>query len=539
MNFFRKLGLRQKILLIPSLGAISFLAYMLVSTNTALHNQQLLETARDNHFPVLQLADKALVEFERVKETLSAAVTTGDDDTLQLAKQRADNLASHFRDIQNIDSLYSQEIRTISDGFQSYFKDAYQISTEMMSGTADFSTLGDRTERLNKTYDQAHSQLTRFRNQLDATFKNSIELANSQAANMVTVGFIVGGITIVVLFGVSIPISSAIRTNMNRVIASLKDIAQEDGDLTVRLRTESKDEIGELVFWFNSFIEKLQEVIKQVVGSTAPVAELVHSLTQLSEEAQQGNATQRDSADQTKRAVDDMNVSVSRVANNAADAAEAAQMANDETDKGRKVVERTVQSINSLAHNITEASEVISQLESDSNSVSMVLDVIKGIAEQTNLLALNAAIEAARAGEQGRGFAVVADEVRSLASRTQESTEEIHKIIEKLQSAARSAVGVMSSSTQQAEQSVSSAGEAGESLSTISETINRINSMNMEIARSTDEQQSVASIIVKRMTDIHERTESASERADRLNQASEQLQHMATELEQVVAQFKV
>ncbi|NVK87462.1 MAG: methyl-accepting chemotaxis protein [Gammaproteobacteria bacterium] len=539
MNFFRKLGIRQKILLIPTLGALSFLIYMALSTKTAIDNQALLENARDQQFPALQLADKSLVEFERVKETLSAAVTTGDEDTLALAQTRAQALVDYLSQVRSINRAYSDEISVIEQEFNQYFRDAYQISKQMIDGTVDFSTLGNRTEKFNKTFDEAHQKLTRFRNNLNETFKNAIESANSQAATIVTVGFIVGGITIVVLFGVSIPISISIRSNLYRVISSLKDIAQENGDLTVRLRTESKDEIGDLVYWFNSFIEKLQAVISQVVGSTAPVAELVHSLGQLSEEAQQGNATQKKSADQTKHAVDEMNLSVTRVANNAADAAEAAQMANDETEKGQQVVNRTVTSINLLAQNISEASSVISQLESDSNSVSMVLDVIKGIAEQTNLLALNAAIEAARAGEQGRGFAVVADEVRSLASRTQESTEEIHKIIEKLQSAARSAVGVMSSSTEQAELSVSSAGEAGNSLATIAQTINRINSMNMEIAHSTDEQQNVASIIVERMSDIHERTESASERADRLNLASDQLQAMANELEQVVAQFKV
>ncbi|NVJ61047.1 MAG: methyl-accepting chemotaxis protein [Gammaproteobacteria bacterium] len=539
MGFFSKLGIRQKILIIPSLGAISFFIYVALSTNTAIDNKELLEKARDKHFPALQLADKSLVEFERIKETLSAAVTTGDEDTLKLAGTRAKQLNRYFSDIKSIDPEYRNDINMIESGFNEYFADAFDISDSMMRGTVDFETLGDRTVKFNNTFDQALERLNKFRNDLDTTFKESIEVANLQAERIVTVGFIVGGITIVLLFGVSIPISSSIRKNLSSVILSLKGIAQENGDLTVRLKTDSQDEIGDLVFWFNSFVEKLQKVIKQVVETVSPVASLVHSLSDLSEEAKVENATQRDSANQTKQAVDDMNVSVTAVANNAADAASAAHTANSETEKGRQVVERTVESINELAKNINEASDVIGKLEADSNSVSMVLDVIKGIAEQTNLLALNAAIEAARAGEQGRGFAVVADEVRSLASRTQESTEEINKIIEKLQNAARSAVGVMGASTQQAQESVSSAGEAGNSLQTISETIQKINSMNMEIAHSTDEQQKVASIIVERMTDINNRTETASERANRLNHASEQLEQMATQLQTVAAQFKV
>src|SRR5690606_12574196 len=191
---------------------------------------------------------------------------------------------------------------------------------------------------------------------------------------------------------------------------------------------------------------------------------------------------QRSAANQAKHAVDDMSASVVAEVASANEAAAAANQSSDAADQGQKTVILTVENIQLLAGNVQEASEVITQLEKDANQVGTVLSVIKGIAEQTNLLALNAAIEAARAGEQGRGFAVVADEVRTLASRTQKSTEEIQRTIEQLQTAARLSVQKMQQSTAQADNSVQSANQAGDALQLITQSIAQIRLMNQQIA---------------------------------------------------------
>lgn len=337
----------------------------------------------------------------------------------------------------------------------------------------------------------------------------------------------------------AIPISNAIRNNLRDMIESMKNIAQENGDLTVRLSTNSTDDFGDLVYWFNNFIEKLQGVISDVVQTALPLADTATKISQLSQQSMQTFDNQRGSVEKSQLSVSDMTHSVSSITANAASAADAAVNANVEAERGKVVVESTVEDIKELAININESADTILKLEQDTKRVNVVLEVIKGIAEQTNLLALNAAIEAARAGEQGRGFAVVADEVRSLASRTQESTEEINLMLEQLQSAAQAAVSMMELSKQKVDTSVESANIAGESLVVITDTVNTIADMNSAIASETEAQQNTSQLMVSHVSDIQACTDEAVIASTEIASVSEQLSDLANDLERVARQFKV
>ncbi|GGW80427.1 methyl-accepting chemotaxis protein [Alteromonas halophila] len=539
MSFLTRMPIATKIFLIPGIAVLSFVVYLLITIYTALDNGELLDRAQKVQFPALQLSASTLVDMREVRDTLSSAVTTGDEDTLLQAEQLAENVDTGLDQIVAISGGFSGEISRIREGFNDYFSVAHDVSRSMIDGTADFSRIGQLSEQMNASFDDAVSAMSVFRDKQQAEFEQAFSDTESANTSLISTGIVISIVMTLILFATAIPIVRGITQSIVDVVRSLKDIAQENGDLTVRISTNSKDEIGDLVYWFNQFMDKLQGVVKDVVEASLPLSNLAQDLRGLTEETGRTIDVQQAAAGDAKHAVDTMSHSVDDVAQSAAQAANDAGEATDAATEGKQIVEQTVASIQQLAENVRETAGVIGRLEQDSNKVGSVLDVIKGIAEQTNLLALNAAIEAARAGEQGRGFAVVADEVRTLASRTQQSTEEIQNTIEQLQSAAKSAVDVMARGTEQAGASVDTANRAGASLETITSTIGRINSMNEQIARNTEDQRNVASDIVKHVDVIHVRTEETAERSDQLGSMCNELADLAQNLEAIAKQFRV
>lgn len=539
MNFLMKLSVGQKILLIPIIGAVSFALFIIINSVVSTQNASKLRIAQNIDFPALQLSTSALTNMEKVRDTLASSVTTGDTEAISEASNKADAVRDDLRAIVSIDPALNNDVKPILQAFNTYQELAIPLTSSVLDNTADFATLGEQLEVMNDRYEDAIAQLNQFKRSRQATFEDAFEQYNAAQDFLFWLGIGMGIVTTLVLFGTAIPVTRMITGNLSRVVKSLREISKDDGDLTIRIETAAQDEVGDLVKYFNRFMDKLQRVVKDIVDTTLPLSDLAQNLNQLTDTTNNNISQQQGAATHAKDAVDNMNQSVIAVAESAAEAARAADEASSASSNGQSVVNNTVQSIQNLAKNVEETSHVIRQLENDSNQVGVVLDVIKGIAEQTNLLALNAAIEAARAGEQGRGFAVVADEVRTLASRTQQSTEEIQKTIEQLQSAAHKAVEVMSTGTSQAEGSVSEANKAGDSLVVIAQTINRISAMNGQIASSTDDQQAVARQIVGFVDEINARTDETSQNSDRLASASTELAGLAKNLESIARQFRV
>ncbi|RBM32758.1 methyl-accepting chemotaxis protein [Vibrio tarriae] len=320
---------------------------------------------------------------------------------------------------------------------------------------------------------------------------------------------------------------------------AMADIAQGDGDLTRRLDMSSNDELGQLSAEFNHFVSRIHNTISEVVGVTV---HLRHEMQHILKSTQQINSFasgQQQESDAVAAAVNEMQATSQSVSDSASQAAQSSQMADQQVEQTQQTVRHTVVSIEHLSTEIQSATTVIHQLDHEVNNIASVLDVIRGIAEQTNLLALNAAIEAARAGEQGRGFAVVADEVRSLASRTQDSTGEIQTMIEKLQQGARQAVDVMSRSAESRNKTLENADKAQQSLQQIETSITHMNDMNIQIA-SASEQQSVVSAEVN--LNIQNIADSSKQMVDMVRQARsacESLSNQCEHLDQLVGKFKV
>ncbi|WP_260291992.1 methyl-accepting chemotaxis protein [Sedimenticola hydrogenitrophicus] len=326
---------------------------------------------------------------------------------------------------------------------------------------------------------------------------------------------------------------------IQQTVDAVRDIAEGEGDLTRRLDDRSQDELGELAGWFNRFLDKMQGVVGELNGVTQNLSVSAEQLSRVSEETRLGISNQQGQTEQAATATNQMAATVQEVAKNAESAANSAMQARNEATQGKGTVDESIATIHNLSATVEQAAGVIGRLEQDSIEIGGVLDVIRNIAEQTNLLALNAAIEAARAGEQGRGFAVVADEVRTLASRTQQSTQEIQGMIERLQAASKEAVKAMDETNAQARKGTDIAVRTGEVLESITHAINQISDMNNQIASAAEEQSVVAEEINRNVVGINEIGEHTANGAQQTASASEGLNNLAGQLQRIVGQFKI
>jgi len=318
----------------------------------------------------------------------------------------------------------------------------------------------------------------------------------------------------------------------------MKDIAQGDGDLTKTLDHRAQDEISRLAHYFNEFTQKMRGSLSDVANNSNVVLNHAESVANASESAQLLTQNQSDITTQVATAMEQMTDQIRDVSNNASAAEQAASKARDNTSQGKAIISNTINQMQSLSINIDDVSKVVATLAAESDNIGSVLDVIRGVADQTNLLALNAAIEAARAGEQGRGFAVVADEVRTLANRTEQSINEIQQMIQKLQTDAQEAVSVVKISQDISSKTVEQTAKADDSLSEIDKLMELISEMNTQIARATEQQTQTANEVNLRINDLAGMTDESLATSDKLNDASLQLKSSSNNMSDVVSRFK-
>ncbi|PTU74655.1 methyl-accepting chemotaxis protein [Pseudomonas mangrovi] len=363
-------------------------------------------------------------------------------------------------------------------------------------------------------------------------------LAEQQRAdvrNMAFAGLLIAAIGLLLIWFVAQRIAAPLR----QMAEMLDDIAKGDGDLTQRLHVQRRDELGRIASGFNTFLDKLQTMISQVVSSVQKVSDSSESTADIAIQTNMGIQKQMAEIDQVATAVHQMTATAQDVARNATQAAEAAGNADRSANQGKRVVEDSATAITALATEIGRAVAVVQNLAKDSENINAILVAIRGIAEQTNLLALNAAIEAARAGEQGRGFAVVADEVRNLAQKTQQATQEIQAMIQQLQSGTQEVVNVMEQSQARTDSSVRQAAAAAEALEAITQAVSVINDMNTQIASAAEEQSAVAEDINRNISNIGQVANEVAQGADQASQASAELTKLAEQQRRLINQFKV
>ncbi|TVK92257.1 chemotaxis protein [Shewanella algae] len=393
--------------------------------------------------------------------------------------------------------------------------------------------------------DESKGMMGQLREAIFATESSSTKLrelaiakVENEQQNSFMLGLALFGLIALVLVISTVVIIRSIMGPVERITGIISRIEQQK-DLSLRCDVGSNDELGMIGRHFNSMVESFQKLIEQVIESVDAMRQSCEELSRNAISASEGVSKQLNETDMVAAAITEMGATIDEIAKNTELAAGKAEQTHHNAQEGQIGVEDTISKIQSLAQQLDDSANVVAELEKDSQTIGSVLDVIRGIAEQTNLLALNAAIEAARAGEQGRGFAVVADEVRSLAMRTQESTEEIASIIQTLQSRTHSIVDIMEQSQKQGGESAQQAASAGTLLAQINADVTNIMDMSTQIAAAIEEQSMVAAEVNKNVVVIRDIAEESAQAAEENATASDEVRHRADYLHQAVSQFKI
>jgi len=539
MQWITNLSIKYKILIIPIVAIAGFLLYLGINYNVSKDNETRLQSIGNIYFPALETAQSNIVLLARIDELLNTAISNGEVEMADSARETHDLIVKQLKELERLQPSRASEINNIERSVVQYFANANKLTISMIDGTVDFSTIQSAVDDKTTLQKTATQNLKKFHADSFSAFSTALEDSYQSARNAISLGLVIAVAIIVILLTISISIVFMITGNINAITLSLKDIAEGEGDLTRRIEQKSRDETGELVYWFNDFVEKLQATMGEVISVIKPLADVSQELNSVVSKSSAASKEQYSVAENVTQSIDEMIATVNDVARHASDAATSASEADTESKAGQAIVNDTVASISELATEITKASGVITKLEADTDSVAQILVVIRGIADQTNLLALNAAIEAARAGEQGRGFAVVADEVRTLASRTQKSTQEIQVVIEQLQEAAQSAVSVMQSSQSGANDSVSQAEKTGSTLQQITTKVTSISDMNQQIAVATEEQSQTSNIIKENVSTMQHASEVSISAIQQASELTKSLDDFSKQLDAVGSQFKV
>ena len=347
------------------------------------------------------------------------------------------------------------------------------------------------------------------------------------------------GLVLLVIAVIGMLVANTILRPLHLMKANLDDIAAGEGDLTHRLAITSQDELGELAGSFNRFVDKIHAMVRQITDMTSQLTTLVGQVSDQAHRSEQAMERQRHETDQVATAINEMSSAAQEVARSAQGASVAAQKTDEEGQLAKRVVDGSIQQIHALVSDIRNSGTSLDSLQQDVTSIVSVLGVIRSIADQTNLLALNAAIEAARAGEAGRGFAVVADEVRALASRTQQSTQEIQSMIDRLQQGTDQAVQAMRRSSEAGDGTSAQANQAGTSLDTMAQLIGTINSMNAQIASAAEEQTAVAEEINRSVHQIAVAVDNVADETQQGAQTTRSLAQLGQRLGDLVGQFRI
>ncbi|PHI35134.1 chemotaxis protein [Pseudoalteromonas sp. GCY] len=534
---FADLSITKKIHAITLVAVVAFVVIVFVNYNAISSNQRALNELEEQTYKILNLATENANKLQNLDELFTQAVTFGDAELLDKAKEYQQQIQANLQKIESVQSGFMPSDN--SDELVQYGKIAQQIAGGMIDGTADFSRIQEDAKKKTEIYEGLVADFTKAKTNANDRFIELLQNTEERSANALTIMLIVAVISLLVLVFLAVVIARGIGNSAKDAAQNLKLLAQGQGSLSTTLNVRSHDEIGQVSINFNEFVALLKGAVVEVMSVVEPLMKDSSRLVQGMEKAEGATNQQTHDAEVVRQSMEEMRLSVGDISHSASQASDAAQLAEQEVEQSKRQIQVSVNESQALSEEINHAAETINKLADDTQNVTQILNVITSIAEQTNLLALNAAIEAARAGEQGRGFAVVADEVRELASRTAKSTNEIRELLNVLTEAANQAVKAMTSASSMAINNAEAAAQTGQSIEQIAAQILSINSMNGQIAAATEEQTSVAAMVVNNVTSMHQSFQDTMQALNEVQDVAENLHVLSDNLKDATSKFRV
>jgi len=539
MAWLRRLSVFNKFMLILVVYAISSAVSFTIGIVGVSDTKNYIIKLEERIYESVQLATQNSFLLQRADEMFTQSVTAGDPEMQTKGQQTVDNLLQNIDRLLVIDADNSDLLNNIRTSATEYLSVSTRLLNNLLSDNPDFSQLKDLGTQKSDLLDKTNSLLTQHKTSVDNLFASAINGAmtsSSQTLTMVTVTnvFFLALLSMMIYY-----IGRMFSNVVNSMKISLAELADGSGDLNTRIKVNTKDELGVMTHNFNSFMDKLNEIIRKVKDVAPEVGEAANAMSGSTQHVRSVTENMSAKASEATYAMNEMAKSIEEVSRSASEASGVMQETRDESAESLKIVESTIHNSRELNSQILEAAGRVERLVRDTEDVSTILDVISAIAEQTNLLALNAAIEAARAGEQGRGFAVVADEVRALASRTASATTEIRDVLDRLESAANKTVQSMTLAKTQSEQNEQNAEQTGQHISQIKTRVESVSSMGLTIAAATEEQTAVVRDTHASISAMNDTVKEIQDSFTDLARLAENLQNASGHLQDSTSEFRI
>ena len=534
-----RMTIAKKLMLLVTIALLGFVISQGYSMWVERANSDRLAEVEQRIYPTLELTTINLGALLLMEQQINSSVTTGDEQALEDADKHYQEIRQNLATLSSLSSDLSVQAKALDAQLENWFTTSVRIAKSFIGGNVDFEKVGAEAAANAELLKNLRASLSQMKSDTSTHFNESIRATIDDSKNAARVVLIISICAIAALLVLSSIIGRSITASINEVTASLKEMASGEGDLTKRIQYSGRDEILYLVKYFNAFVEKLHgsfaHVSQDVGGLTQVAARLTNSSSQnLSHITEQARVVSS-----MHSAIDELLKTVNEIAQFALSASHQAQDASGAAARGKETLAANVATISTLADEVRSAANVVNRFEEFSADVGQLLNTIQTVAEQTNLLALNAAIEAARAGEHGRGFAVVADEVRGLAVRTRQATEEIHKVISELRQVSASAVTAMQGSVERANRGVEETRASGEVLTIILTNVEAISAINEKIAAATQAQTATFAHVSNHVNGIYSSTQLVTSSTNELDEISHDIDHISHELRKVAGQFRV